>query len=224
MKKTNISLSKVNRDELYRYIGTPDDLVRGIIDKCEEELFLAVKPAYVWQIFDIVHESVGIKVLNTDIVLPGESIKKHLKGCNRMVMLAATLSGEADKIIRKYQVSDMAKAVIADSIASTAIEDVCNMAEEEIKGYIPDKFFTYRFGVGYGDLPLSLEQDIIRVLDASKAIGLCATDANILTPLKSVVCVIGISDIPLEKGQKGCTTCNMKDSCKFRKQGMNCIN
>lgn len=224
MKKTNISLNKVNRDELYRYIGTPDDLVRGIIDNCQVELINTVKAAYVWQIFDIEYEETGVKVLNTDVVLTGESIKKHLKGCNRMVMLAVTLSAEADKIIRKYQINDMAKAVIMDSMASVAIEDVCNMAEEDIKSYIPDKYFTFRFGVGYGDLPLSLEQDIIRVLDASKSIGLCVTDANILTPLKSVVCIIGISDMPMEKGQKGCTTCNMKDTCKFRRQGLNCSN
>ena len=38
MKKTNIRLDKVNRDELYRYVGTPDDNVRGIIDECEEKI------------------------------------------------------------------------------------------------------------------------------------------------------------------------------------------
>jgi hypothetical protein len=52
MKKTNITLQKVNRDELYRYTGTPDDSVRGIIDKAEEELINLVRPGYVWKIFD----------------------------------------------------------------------------------------------------------------------------------------------------------------------------
>ena len=224
MKKTNISLSKVNRDELYRYIGTPDDIVRGIIDKCEEELLKYVKPGYVWKMFDIEHQEIGVKVKGADVYLTGESIKKHLNGCKQAIMLAATLSGEADRLVRKYQVNDMAKAVIVDAIASVAIEQVCDLAEEDIKSYIPDMFFSYRFGVGYGDLPLSLEKDIIRLLDATKAIGLCSTDSNILTPLKSVVCVIGISDKPMEKGQKGCTTCNLKNTCKYRKQGINCNN
>ena len=109
-----------------------------------------------------------------------------------------------------------------DAIASVAVEQVCNIAEEDIKQYLPNMYFTYRFGVGYGDLPLELEKDILEVLQGSKTIGLCATDANILTPLKSVVCVIGISENPMEKGQKGCTTCNMKDTCKYRRQGLNC--
>ena len=222
MKKTNISLDKVNRDELYRYVGTPDDNVRGIIDECEEELIELVKPGFVWNLFKIESEISGVKVLGTDIVLTGNSIKKHLDGCNKLAMLAATLSSEADKLIRKYQINNMAKAVVMDAIASVAVEQVCNIAEEDIKQYLPNMYFTYRFGVGYGDLPLELEKDILEVLQGSKTIGLCATDANILTPLKSVVCVIGISENPMEKGQKGCTTCNMKDTCKYRRQGLNC--
>ncbi|MEE0685278.1 MAG: methionine synthase [Lachnospiraceae bacterium] len=222
MKKTNIRLDKVNRDELYRYVGTPDDNVRGIIDECETELIELVKPGFVWKLFEIEFDDSGVRVLGTDIVLTGNSIKKHLDGCNKLAMLAVTLSSEADKLIRKYQISNMAKAVVMDAIASVAVEQVCNIAEEDIKQYLPNMYFTYRFGVGYGDLPLELEKDILEVLQGSKTIGLCATDANILTPLKSVVCVIGISENPMEKGQKGCTTCNMKDTCKYRRQGLNC--
>lgn len=222
MKKTNISLNKINKDELYRYIGTPDDNVRGIIDECETELIELVKPGFVWKLFEIEFDDSGVRVLGTDIVLTGNSIKKHLDGCNKLAMLAVTLSSEADKLIRKYQISNMAKAVVMDAIASVAVEQVCNIAEEDIKQYLPNMYFTYRFGVGYGDLPLELEKDILEVLQGSKTIGLCATDANILTPLKSVVCVIGISENPMEKGQKGCTTCNMKDTCKYRRQGLNC--
>ena len=222
MKKTNIGLEKINRDELYRYVGTPDDIVRGIIDESEKELINLVKPGYVWNLFDIKATEAGVEVIGTDIVLSGMSIRKHLAGCEKLVLLAATMSTEADKLIRKYQINDMTKAVIVDAMASVAIEQVCNMAEEEIKLYLPDMYFTYRFGIGYGDLPLDLEKDILNTLQAQKNIGLCVTEANILTPLKSVVCVIGISDKPMEKGQKGCVTCNMKDVCKYRKQGLNC--
>lgn len=222
MKKTNISLKKVNRDELYRFIGTPDDIVRGIIDESEKEFLSEVKPCYTWELFHIDITEKGILVIGTDVVLTGESIRTHLKGCKRIAMLAATLSNEADKIIRKYQVNDMAKAVIMDAYASVAVEQVCDMAEEEMLSYMPDYYLTYRFGVGYGDLPLELEKDILQVLQAPKNIGLCVTEANILTPIKSVVCIIGINEEPMDKGQKGCATCNLKDTCKYRKQGLNC--
>lgn len=222
MKKTNITLQKLNRDELYRYTGTPNDLVRGIIDNSEEEFIKAVKPAYVWKIFDIKIYDYGVNLVGTNVTLKGESIKKHLQGCGRIAVLAATLTGEADRIIRKYQVSDMAKAVIMDSIASVAIEQICNMAEEDIKETVKDSYLTYRYGVGYGDFPLEQEKAILDIIDAMKNIGLCSTMGNILTPLKSVVCVIGISNNVLKKGQKGCVTCNMNKSCKYRMQGLNC--
>ena len=222
MKKTNISLKKVNRDELYRYIGTPDDNVRGIIDESEKEFLSLVKPCYVWDLFDIENIQEGVSISGSDVVLTGNSIKNHLNGCKRIAILAATLSNEADKIIRKYQINHMAKAVIVDAYASVAIEQVCDMAEEDILSYVPEDYLTYRFGVGYGDLPLELEKNILDLLQAQKNIGLCVTESNILTPVKSVVCIIGISDKPMNKGQKGCTTCNLKSTCKYKKQGLNC--
>ena len=222
MKKTNISLKKVNRDELYRYIGTPDDIVRGIIDESENEILSLVKPCYTWEIFDIENVEDGISIIGTDVFLTGNSIRNHLRGCKKIAMLAATLSNEADKIIRKYQVNNMAKAIIVDAYASVAIEQVCDLAEEDILSYMQNHYLTYRFGVGYGDLPLEMEKDILQVLQAQKHIGLCVTEANILTPIKSIVCIIGISETPMDKGQKGCVTCNLKDTCKYRKQGLNC--
>ena len=116
----------------------------------------------------------------------------------------------------------MAKAIIVDAYASVAIEQVCDLAEEDILSYMQNHYLTYRFGVGYGDLPLEMEKDILQVLQAQKHIGLCVTEANILTPIKSIVCIIGISETPMDKGQKGCVTCNLKDTCKYRKQGLNC--
>lgn len=222
MKKTNITLQKMNRDELYRFTGTPDDSIRGIIDEAEEELINLVKPSYVWKIFSILIDEIGVNLVGTEVILKGESIKKHLQGCDRIALLAATLTSETDKIIRKYQACDMTKAVIMDSIASVAIEQVCNKAEEDINDNVKDCYLTYRYGVGYGDFPLEQEKAILDIIESMKNIGLCVTKDNILTPLKSVVCVIGISDTVLEKGQKGCTTCNMNKQCRYRKQGLNC--
>ena len=224
MKRTGLILEKINREELYRYIGTPDDCVRGIVSKAEDELISQVKPAYVWQMFDIEQGDYGVKLVGTDLALKGESIKAHLDSCEKAVILAATLSGEADRLIRKYQINDMVTAVIMDALSSVAIEQICNRAEEDIKSYIDGCFLTYRYGVGYGDFPIEQEKEILDMVNSSKNIGLCVTEDNILTPLKSVVCVIGISRKKLDKGQKGCTTCNMRDTCKYRRQGLNCAN
>lgn len=226
-----VKLEKLNRDELNRYLGyggnTPDNIVRGIIDKCEEKLFNVVKPAYVCKAFDIREafkdtKYIGIECVGTDLVLEGESIRKHLSGCHKLVLMCATLSGEADKLIRQTELTDMLEALIVDTAASVAIEQVCDIAEGHIKENFSEKYMTYRYGVGYGDLPLKHEAMILNILNASKLIGLFCSEANILTPRKSVVCMVGLSDNPLPKGQKGCATCNMREKCNYRRQGLSC--
>ncbi len=226
-----VKVDKLNRDQLYRYLGykgnTPDEVVRGIVDKSEEYLVNIIKPAYVWNVFDIKELLTGdiyngIEVVGTSLVLKGQSIRKHLTGCDKIVLLCATLSMEADKLIRQTEVQDMARALIVDAAASVAIEQVCDMAEKQIKESYPKQYMTYRYGVGYGDLPLEHEGVILDILSAGKYIGLYCSDANILTPRKSVVCMIGLSDNPLPVGQKGCATCNMNTKCSYRKQGLNC--
>ena len=231
MINKQVTLSKLNREELYRYLGyrgnTPDDMVCGIIDKCEEKLFNVIKPAYICKVFDIRENFVdglykGIECIGTNLILEGESIRKHLSGCKQAVLISATLSVEADKLIRQTEIKDMAEALIVDAEASVAIEQVCEIAEEQIRESFSDKYMTYRFGVGYGDLPLYHENMILDILNAGKLIGLYCSEANILTPKKSVVCIVGLSDEPMKKGQKGCATCNMRMECSYRKQGLNC--
>lgn len=232
MIEKNIKFEKLNRNELHRYLGyklnnTPDETVRGIIDKCEEKLFKRVKPSYIYRTFPIneaFEASVykGIELVGTNLVLEGESIRKHLAGCSHAVLLVATLSAEADRLIRQSGIKDMAEALIMDTVASVAIEQVCEQAEAGIRKELSDKYMTYRFGVGYGDLPLEHEGMILDILNAGKLIGLYSSETNILIPRKSVVCVIGISDKPLPKGQKGCATCNMRESCSYRRQGLSC--
>lgn len=231
MIERNVKLDKLNRDELYRYLGykgnTPDDIVRGIVDKSEEKLISIVKPAYIWsefQVRELTEDGVykGMEVVGTELILQGNSIRKHLTGCDKLVLICATLSIEADKLIRQTEINDMAEALIVDTAASVAIEQVCDIVEEQVKNSYPDKYMTYRYGVGYGDLPLEQEPIILNILNAGKHIGLYCSEANILTPRKSVVCMIGLSDNPLPKGQKGCATCNMIKNCSYRKQGLSC--
>lgn len=231
MINKQIALSKLNREELYRYLGykgnIPDDVIIAIINEYEKILFDAVNPAYIYNVFDITEKTdgcnyKGIEFSGTDLLLEGSSIRKHLAGCDKAVLIAATLSAEADKLIRQTELKDMAKALITDTLASVAIEQVCDMAEKHIKESFKDKYLTYRYGVGYGDLPLYHEKMILDILNAGKFIGLYCSDLNILTPRKSVVCVVGLSDLPLPKGQRGCITCNMSKACNYKKQGLNC--
>ena len=59
-------------------------------------------------------------------LLSGDDIRRHLQGCEQCVLFGATLGPQADALIRRAQVDDMAKALWLDAAASAAIEEVCD--------------------------------------------------------------------------------------------------
>ena len=211
-----IKLGGIDRDETLRYLrGSKTQMNREtdeLLNICEKELLSAVSPKYLYK-------TIGVDEAD---IISGESVKAHLKGCKKAVLLCATLGSGTDKLIRTAQVTDMAKAVVLDAMASSAIEKVCDEVESLIKEEHKDKFLTWRFSPGYGDYPLSLQSEFLRILDAPRKIGLCTNENSLLTPTKSVTALIGISDTPIENRRKGCAGCNLKSTCKFRKAGKRC--
>lgn len=211
-----IKLDRINRDETLRYLGNSHTAVNeemsALLDICEEELLAAASPKYLYKMIDI----------NNSGLLRGESIKEHMKNCDKAVLLCATLGSEVDRLIRKAQVTDMAKAVVLDAMAGTAVEQVCSKAEKLISEEFSDSFLTWRFSPGYGDYPLSLQSEFLRILDAPRKIGLCTNENSLLTPAKSVTAIIGLSSAPVDNKRRGCASCNLNKTCKFRKAGTRC--
>ena len=66
------------------------------------------------------------------------------------------------------------------------------------------------------------QKNFLDVLNASKRIGVMATTGSILTPRKSITCIIGLSKEPVQQDKRGCNTCNLKGKCTFRKRGEHC--
>ena len=136
--------------------------------------------------------------------------------------MCATLGADTDRLIRTAEITDISSAFVMDAMASAAIEDICRLADEEIKKQLPDCFFTWRFSPGYGDFPIEIQKDFLETLNAPKRIGLCTGDNNILIPRKSVTAVAGISENPVPKKRRGCASCNMAETCAFRRRGDHC--
>ncbi len=221
-----ITIDKVNIDEALRYMGYKKNIdienIKPILIECEKNLLNEVNYRYCYKVFDIEKSNDIVKLKNTDLILEGNSIKNHLAECNKAILMACTLSDKVDKLINRLNIIDMTASLITDSMASALIEQFCNKVEDEIRTNLSLKYITWRFSPGYGDLPINIQNNFIKILNAHKLIGLTATNNNILIPRKSVTAIIGISDLPIPQKKRGCAICSMNKTCQFRKRGTHC--
>ncbi len=226
----NIRLTELNYVECARYLGygdnTPDENIKAIMRECEAEILARAVPRFVYMVYDIEMVEDGVRLAGTDIVFHGDSVKAHLKECEKIVLLCVTLSETIDRCIRKAELLDMAKAVVLDAMATVAVEQACENATAHIHEVYEARYgkayFTWRYGFGYGDLPLEEENIALRLLNTEKIIGVTLSDRLLMFPGKTTASIMGISSKQLEQKSKGCVTCNMKEKCKFRKRGNHC--
>ena len=225
MTSLPIALTQLNTDEILRYMGTPPDQagaeLRALAEECAREMLAAARPRWAYRVFDLEFALGGVR-LGKALLLPGEDLKRHLAGCGRAVLFAATLSAQADGLIRRAESRDMLRALALDCAAAAAVEELCDQIEGELQENFPGCFFPFRYSPGYGDLPLTLQGELLNLLDAPRKIGLCASAAHILTPRKSVTAILGVSDTPVNQTARSCVGCPAQSSCQYRKSGGHC--
>lgn len=226
MEYKKIVLTSLNKKEALRYMGQGagdiSQSLEALLDTCEEMVLQAAMVRYLYRVVDICEIEQGVAIAEEDFILKGMDIKNHLRGCDRAVVFCATLSVGIDRLIHLAQKQDIARALAVDALASTAIEQACDKIELVIKEAMPQYYFTWRYGVGYGDFPIEQQADILKLLDAPRKIGLNVTASHMLTPGKSVTAVMGLSKEKPEKRRMGCTNCSLKGTCQFRKEGKFC--
>lgn len=209
-------IKTLDKAEILRYLGypagkTPDEKTAAAIARCEKQLIASARPKYIAKAFRIAPCDAGIQIADSDVVLSGSAISGHLEGCTHCVIMAATLGITADRTIRTSQLTDMTDGVITNACATAYIEAFCDMAEAEIN----EKYghCNFRFSPGYGDLPITLQKELLNLLDAERKIGLCVNASNLLIPAKSVTAILGITQKPCTTNK--CDRCPNKERCAF---------
>jgi 5-methyltetrahydrofolate--homocysteine methyltransferase len=224
---TSFELDFTDEDirEALGYCGSREDgdrRIRKLMSVCAEEVKKAARPKSVYRLFSVIQEEEGVLLSEGDLRFPGRDIKQHLEGCPECILLAVTLSSGIDELIRKQEVSDLAMALCTDTLASVAVEKYCRYMGEKICGQMKDTYATYRFSPGYGDLPLTVQPKLLNVLNAGKTAGIVLQKENMMSPMKSVTAVIGISEDPVEKKRMGCAECRSFEGCSLRRKGLHC--
>lgn len=224
----DIEIEKINRQEVLKYLsyrGSEIPIeINNLIDECIKEVIEISNPKYIYQIFNIDRREDKVFLENSNFELQGGDIKQLLENSSSCILLAATLGIRIEQVIRTLQIRDLAKSIIMDSCASSAVESICNQITENIRSSIEKKgkYTTDRFSPGYGDLPIEIQKDFIGVLDARRKIGINLSSSGIMIPRKSVTAIIGISEKMEKKRFTGCENCNMFMDCEYRKFGNFC--
>ena len=180
-----------------RYMRVPvtvhdDELIRTVRDAFSK-LETFVTPRCVWGRFHIVHFDGGIEIEGAYIY--SNHIAKLTQASNECYLLAATLGQEVDRQISLAQQINMLDGMALDACASVRIDAfIDQFIREEIRpGLHEGENLTHRFSPGYGDLNMSVIEDIIAILNAQRRIGLSVTRSLMMSPIKSVTAIIGLT-------------------------------
>lgn len=227
--KINSELN-ISFDEVLRYTGFNNELHKlddDMILKIQKNIDLVKKTI---RPRAVVSAAINIEEINEAIMaggtllLSGSDIKAHLKNCHSIIIMGTTLGNEIDALIRRMEVSDMSDAVILDAASNVAIEEFSSNYEDAIRDEIrlENKYLTMRYSPGYGNLPINIQSELVRVIDGTRKIGLTVTPSHIMIPRKSVTSIMGVADIDVKGKLAGCANCVMKDKCVYRKRGTTC--
>ena len=235
------------RREILRYLGykgaAPDEEILREIETCIGDLNKAVTPRFVYERFALSREqtqpqrkrqvrrwtcrkgnpedAAEEQLCFAGIRVCSRALSINLRDCCGVYLMAVTLGPGPDRLVRRASVGRMSRAVIYQAAAAAMTEVWCDRINDRIRREAErDGLYTRpRFSPGYGDLPLSLQKDISRILNMPKEIGVSLTDTMLMTPSKSVTALIGVSSLPAGHGKgfrkTGCADCPASADCAY---------
>ena len=211
-------LTNIDSAEAARYLGVRGAADQELLDRIgtlASVLMETARPRLVWRALPMNEEN--------DYLIVGHDLRKLLEGCTEIVLFAATLGSEAELLIRRAQLRDMAEALILDACAGSAIENVCDNFCADLAAQVAPNYLTDRYSPGYGDLPLEHQKVLFSALNVTRRIGVTLTESGLMLPQKSVTAILGVSPT-LRAHRSACANCPMNGTCAFRKEGTTCEN
>lgn len=183
---------EINQKEAFRYMGykakSAPDNIEGLFSLCLDEFKKNVSYKACFTKTKINFSGDGIIDLGFG-KFKSFNLEKNLSDCEEAYIFAATCGVMVDRAVMRYSKTLPSKSVMIDAIGSAAIEDWCNIINDEMKNEGRTK---PRFSCGYGDFALECQKGILDFLDAYRKIGVSLSDSFMMTPTKTVTAVVGI--------------------------------
>jgi hypothetical protein len=201
-------------DELY---GRIDEVTASCLRIAKPRATIAAYPVLAVHANEVLLDGCALR-------LTGADIAEHLHDATRVALFAATLGLGVDRELRRLSLTDALEQVIFDSVATALVERTADAANAHIRAYAAslDAFTSWRFSPGYGDLPLAIQGDFLRAIDAGRQLGITLTPSNLMVPTKSVTAVVGIHPTPQPGLESSCSICSLAEFCTIRATGRTC--
>ena len=229
----------LDREEALGYVGYAgqemDKELRArferLADRCESSL----SPTCVWALYQIDEERSAqaagagepcVYLRGCRLNLPGRDISRHLDGAREAALMACTLGAESERELRKLASLSPTDELLYSAAGSALVEAAANAAEARIVADAAARGLrtNFRYSPGYGDLPLSIQPEFIKTLDATRRVGIVVNPGGLMVPTKSVTAVVGLFDGPAPEAdvRSSCASCQLKGCCELRKRGKTC--
>lgn len=187
--------------EMLRYAGVREELpdMEALAVSCLDELRAGLSYRLCYAEFEIALQEDGALDLGFARVRSA-SLARHLAGCDSVVVFAATVGLEVDRLVARHAPKTPSRALMLNAVGVERVEALCDAFCSELATAAAARGCTCRprFSPGYGDLPLALQRDIVRVLDTPRRIGVSLNESLLMTPTKSVTAIVGLAKIQAE--------------------------
>ena len=213
----NYQAPAVNESEILRYAGAKgSNEYSSLISECLSECLDKLSYRLCYAVYPIIVTDDSVNLTFTTV--KSKALAKNLLASEKAVVFTATIGVEIDRLIAQYAQLSPVKALVFQAIGAERVESLCNEFCKNLKNQYPS--ITPRFSAGYGDLPLSIQKDILYNLSAYKNVGVTLSESLIMLPSKSVTAIVGVADIKVEcndeKLKNGCIGC-LNESCEFKR-------
>ncbi len=210
----NAPLKKIDSAETRRYAGmrnTADFDDQMIEDICQDALLL-LDVKGIWQIYDYDCEK-NLVLSEPNFEVKGESIIKHLTGCDKVACVAVTVGERIEhEVTDEFKKGGYVMSMLLDAAATTAVEHAADELEKVIAQDAAKQGLKkiWRYSPGYGDWSLTEQKNFFQITDA-KQIGMRLSPMMMLMPRKSITAIIGLKSEGSADKKHNCETCGKED-------------
>lgn len=207
---------KIDLSQIYRYLGMPtityDEQIEANITRLLPLFISSLNPKGVFRSHTL--SIANDDVLFVDTTFHSHHLACHLANCHKAYLLACTLGSSIDKLLARFSLLSPSDTLILQALSTIYIEAVADHFQALFEENEQPAFSSLRYSPGYGDLSLSYQTDVFRLLSCEKRIQLTLKDTLIMAPSKSITAFIGFRHNHIDSPH-ACITCT--HPCEYRK-------